>query len=530
MRSKLAASVKGQTIVLVGLLVALGVLIGLVALAFDGGSALLQRRTMQNGSEAGALAGIGKMLEPGRIAVTCVPGPCHPTYNLRNDEVWAAVNSLVQANRGGAIQNGNLAYATSLEYHYMSGSPVYSGTYAPAPPASDQNPVPDYVDGVRVKATINNPTTFAKAFFSARGSQGIQSVSVSASGAALIYGTCAPEVAAGPALPFTRFRPALEKQLYANANTVGTPFDLWNPQGDLGGNDSTWKNRISLNELSFHPILTATPPITQQLLTAFDTRNGPAATGAGLTLCCTAPWPSTGCSANCADMRGQDPPVSGGQNSQDYRNWIGWQWQGTLSTTTDHGEASMTYYPSNQGTNWGRNGGARRLGDWAEMGQADLNGSLGNTIALAIGASISISGTEGPLSGPPLNYGKAITRTVYVWGDAAPTPADPTNYSSDTAAQTFTTCNGAGCTTAYVWEDVTITGPDNSDKYHAPVNVNRVRFTRSYDGVLYQNKQNCCSSAQAIIVDRPVPGPVPGGSCSNSWTPGGGVYGRQVNP
>src|SRR5207245_252981 len=103
MNSRLRARARGQTIAIVGLLVATGVLIGLVALAFDGGSAFLQRRTMQNGAEAGALAGIGKMLEPGRIAVSCVPAPCHPTFNLRNDEVWAAVTSLVAANRGGAI-------------------------------------------------------------------------------------------------------------------------------------------------------------------------------------------------------------------------------------------------------------------------------------------------------------------------------------------------------------------------------------------------------------------------------------------
>src|SRR5437588_4098030 len=108
MRSLLRIHIKGQTIAIVGLLVATGVLIGLVALAFDGGSALLQRRTMQNGAEAGALAGIGKMLEPGRVAVSCIPSPCHTSFNLRNDEVWAAVNLFVQANRGGAIQDGNL--------------------------------------------------------------------------------------------------------------------------------------------------------------------------------------------------------------------------------------------------------------------------------------------------------------------------------------------------------------------------------------------------------------------------------------
>src|SRR6059058_2305993 len=51
----LAGRARGQTMVLVGLLVGLGVLIGFVAIATDGGSALLQRRNMQNGADAAAL-------------------------------------------------------------------------------------------------------------------------------------------------------------------------------------------------------------------------------------------------------------------------------------------------------------------------------------------------------------------------------------------------------------------------------------------------------------------------------------------
>src|SRR6476469_7803490 len=81
---------KGQTLAIVGLLLATGVLIGLVAIAFDGASGLLQRRTMQNGSEAGALAG-GTYLS-NNLAVSCNPAPCHPTYLVTNQQLFDQVN------------------------------------------------------------------------------------------------------------------------------------------------------------------------------------------------------------------------------------------------------------------------------------------------------------------------------------------------------------------------------------------------------------------------------------------------------
>ena len=50
MRKIMRKKAKGQTMAIIGLVLALGVLIGLVAIAVDGGSALLQRRNMQNSS------------------------------------------------------------------------------------------------------------------------------------------------------------------------------------------------------------------------------------------------------------------------------------------------------------------------------------------------------------------------------------------------------------------------------------------------------------------------------------------------
>ncbi|HEX6607475.1 MAG TPA: pilus assembly protein TadG-related protein, partial [Chloroflexia bacterium] len=59
--------VKGQTVVIVALCAL--ALLAFVGLAVDGGSTLLQRRTMQNGADAGALAAVQAMTAPG-IAVS----------------------------------------------------------------------------------------------------------------------------------------------------------------------------------------------------------------------------------------------------------------------------------------------------------------------------------------------------------------------------------------------------------------------------------------------------------------------------
>src|SRR6266487_1247004 len=91
--SKARAHKRGQSVVIVAMLVAFGVLIGFLALAFDGGSALLQRRTQQNAAEAGALAGIKLMGQ--NMLQSCVPAPCHPNYVIPNDNLASVIDDLV---------------------------------------------------------------------------------------------------------------------------------------------------------------------------------------------------------------------------------------------------------------------------------------------------------------------------------------------------------------------------------------------------------------------------------------------------
>src|SRR6059036_1335310 len=119
------ARASGQTLMIVALLLALGVLIGLVALAFDGGSALLQRRAQQNAAEAGALAGIKLMGQ--NMLQSCVPAPCHPNYVITNGELANVISDFVNLNQGGTV--GPVTTTITIEYHFIHDAPECSSPY-----------------------------------------------------------------------------------------------------------------------------------------------------------------------------------------------------------------------------------------------------------------------------------------------------------------------------------------------------------------------------------------------------------------
>jgi hypothetical protein len=523
---------KGQAVEAIALLLALGVLIGLVALAFDGGSALLQRRTQENGAQAGALAGVDIMAH--NVLTNCHPGPCHPAYVLTNNEVYAQVLALASANRGGTTGAQPGDYTVSIDYHYNADSPNYPNGFHAA--ARDDNIVPEFVDGLRVTTSVNNPTTFARAL-----PNPITDLKVSGQAAALIYPTCSPEGGAGSTLPFTRMRPLLEYEIAQSGNSTNTPYELWTSHGDLGGN---WKNVISLNVTTFNPH----GVITSQLLTAFDPRNGPENpippngwpnsglrnfdknAGAGNLTPCTA-------GPDCADMRGSGSSQNNAA-AQDDGNWVFWAWRGVISTTHLYLDTSTikynTNYPSTAATQGGTCCGAQanRPGDWAEIG---YNGDLGRNRKEAILAEIDSFGTTGPLSGAPLNWGLAITRTVYVWGEPeAQLPSSKSTQHYDPSAYTTQEqCSPPrqGCTITVdhpAWVDVTLSGSNGS--YNAN-NVDRVRFTKAYTFIFYRVPVSGgnTSSVSAFLIYPAVPGPV-GGDCPAGWQTGSGVYYRQIDP
>src|SRR5438034_4138560 len=168
MMSLLRARAKGQTMILIGLLVGFGVLVGFVALAVDGGSALLQRRNMQNGADGAAL-GVAKTL-----ANNVVQNGTDWIYSVTNAQATANVDQLLEGNRGGVLTpphyNAELDYGTFFTgtsgYTWRTAASYSAGAwhYDPAYPATSLVPATGAtsVDAVRVTAGIDNPTIFAR--------------------------------------------------------------------------------------------------------------------------------------------------------------------------------------------------------------------------------------------------------------------------------------------------------------------------------------------------------------------------------
>jgi hypothetical protein len=265
----------GQSIAVVGLLLGLGVLIGFVAIAMDGGSALLQRRVMQNAADAGALAGVQLLSEHVLITASEDGESTYTTYPLTNTLLVNAVQTLAAQNRGGDIGATVDDYTLEIYYHYMEGHPTYPNAFGPDLVVADGAFIPDYVDGIKVVSTIRNPTTFARALPVA-----ITDIESSAASAMALYPTCRPAPPSGPGttLPFTRYRYSFERELPAKANNLCEPFIFWSGQSDVEGpGNNSIKNKISFNTRSF--FLDADPWLTpasteQQLLSGFDHRYG----------------------------------------------------------------------------------------------------------------------------------------------------------------------------------------------------------------------------------------------------------------
>ena len=102
------------------------------------------------------------------------------------------------------------------------------------------------------------------------------------------------------------------------------------------------------------------------------------------------------------------------------------------------------------------------------------------------------------------------------------------------------------------WTDIRISGTHAnytastvSCGDQVPITLDRVRFTKVYTVVFYanlqgeygaQNAPSCPalpaagSAVWGILPSIPLQDSVPGGDCSNTWVPGGGVYSREIDP
>jgi hypothetical protein len=433
------------------------------------------------------------------------------------------VLGLAAQNRGGDIGATNEDYALRVHYHYMAGSLNYPEAFDPNPIVPSGAFVPDFVDGIKVVAVITNPTTFAKAL-----PLPIDDIVVGAASAMALSPTCrpAPPSEPGTTLPFTRYRYSFERELPAKANDLCSPFIFWSGQSDVDGpGNNAIKNKISFNTRSFYidENPQSVPPSTeQQLLTGFDHRNN----GSG-----DPPVP-TG-----VDMRGS--AANGGTAAtDDVSDWIYYQWLGTILTNTS------------------RVGDPAVLGDWAEI---YATGDHGENVQSPLLHQIQNAPDGGytSISAPwpnGLNWGRAITRTVYLWGDGLLPSSTSAQAAEESEVCRILPCNCNAnpelCDRVVTWEDVLIRQPNGQhNRIWANGDFQRVRFTDAVQIVFYENINggfgqalcpdgtnmqipNNSSEARGILPSTLLPGPPPGGddACPPGWTPGDGVYFRRIAP
>jgi hypothetical protein len=555
---------RGQTIVIVALSAL--VLLGLVALAVDGGSALVQRRNMQNAADAAALA--AAQLLQSNMTTSCTnigPIPCYPAYLLTKQDVLNRVQQLTTAN---GAQN------YTLEYHFNTcqSPPCYAAPPGPAtdplPPLSPGNP---WIDGVRVTASVSATTTFAQAI-------NIPYIPVSAVSAARLYPTCVPTDLHGAVLPLTRYRPALETELAGSQgvrNDLCHPLKLWDwhpgatdvPVGDFS-------NVISFNATQFH-----NNPLT---FTGLDGRNGPPPPappngGLGDYIPDSGGPPTATCNFPLDPCAYMDGSADHSRDSNDIMDWIFWQWGlapsgGVISTTHEWDPTTnthSTWYPANRANQGGTNGGAccMRPGDWTDVYQtSDIVVATNDYIQDAV-ADVAHYKPTTTLSG--MNWGKGIDVNMYLWGlslsdyntggdddksaqiwlDNVPNPNDDPNCGIDP---------NPPCNPYTGWEDLTVAGAYGtyavSTAYStlppAP-QINRVRLTRAVRVRLYENLNSeggvlssYCptlpnmgdpanyNTVWGYVMNIPQPGPTDAALCPapGTWMPGGGVYSRLIDP
>jgi hypothetical protein len=494
---------KGQSIVVVAL--GLVGLVALVALGVDGGSALLQRRNMQNGADSGALAAI-QLISQGDISITCVDrngvtSPCHPFYLTAPSQgsIYQRANQLVQSNQGGVI--GTAAPVADVWYHMVAGAPGCDAALNPSGCFSqssnnpnDTTPIPEFADGVKVIAMIDNPTTFLPALKVV--GVNLTTVRVAAAAAQKIYGTCAPAQVGEVAAPWTRFRPQIEGELERAANDPYHPYDFWQSHADIQGNsNSNWKNTISLSTNLYNTTGT-------QSLAAFDCRQGlPGTAGCGNTPNGVGPnWGTSGpCTAlntsGCANMQGNP---TGGSTAwvYDQQNWLYYHWNGQIAI------------PQGSWTNGG---------SWAET---YAMGDHGSNIQSALIADLQDHGTPVTWLG---QADKLIVKTLYAWGP--PVAFDISSTPDTTSAQNWPNNN-------HGWDPINLSGTWCSNGcYSGNREINRVRFTRRYHVTFTYNTvmANNSSSAPGVVLADHVGGPT--GGCSDSGLTGGdSIYTHVIDP
>ncbi|MGE5481698.1 MAG: Tad domain-containing protein [Bacteroidota bacterium] len=235
----------GQALVLYALM--LFVLIGMAALVVDVGRAYAERRFMQNGTDAGALAAAGhlaSLLAPCDPDVTtnCVDGL---VYRVSEDELFKIARGAVYANQSGLgyVDPGDLAAC-------------------PGTPSSNRNPsvtvqyyrwgdvnlydvgcgVTDLIPGDAYKIVVTAHTDWQAWIAGAIGQQNVQA------GARSVAQIAGMDEDSGPLWPMVRRRSVVQP----SSVSPGPPYTFWSPNiaGDEDGTSGSFKATVSFGMYS----------------------------------------------------------------------------------------------------------------------------------------------------------------------------------------------------------------------------------------------------------------------------------------
>lgn len=233
---------RGNFLVTTALL--LTVLIGMIALVVDIGFAAGQRRFMQNGADAAALAAADLM--SGSVSPYPVNGPwphgIPNFFNVSDATVRAKAVSIATQNQNPGLAGRTTSFSVDVDYcvavNDSSFAPQTPGCPSPnswvASPTADGR-VPDGTYKVRVTVNSTVSTIFG-------GMIGKTSTNSVGQGIAVILGVCPQLTATGDVLPLTIWD---QQDFGADPNQL---FQLWSSNPPAPKNaDSNWKNVIDLS-------------------------------------------------------------------------------------------------------------------------------------------------------------------------------------------------------------------------------------------------------------------------------------------
>jgi Flp pilus assembly protein TadG len=236
---------RGNIVITTALLMT--IFMGMLALTVDIGFLEGQRRFMQNGADAAALAAarvMGSSVSPYSTSVS--PRPAFPNFYTANDvEVRTAATNIAQQNQNAGLASRTTAFSILLQYCVASSPSAYNFTAANSDcnvsgngwvsSPTTNGKVPDGAYKVRVTTNSTITTLFGRA---ARGSA---QTATSANAIAFIQGICPLATVSGKVLPFTLW----------NQQDFGTSYsqlyELWGSTAPSPNFAGAWQNMLDLS-------------------------------------------------------------------------------------------------------------------------------------------------------------------------------------------------------------------------------------------------------------------------------------------